>query len=153
MGKLLIVLAVFYCFSVGAMDGPEPLPLFGPLSPNTDLELLNEQLKNHLLSHGQAGQTVNLVNNFYGLCQQNPAVCTAEFYRDFTQLKLHQLLAAAYTPHYLWKQQVKYKINNQMQVTDAEVISFVNAITNSSIITTFCQHIKALAQQRGTPPY
>lgn len=146
MAQLGIVLVVFYGISAAAMDGPKPQPLFGPILPSTGFELVNEQLKNHLLGYGQADETVNLVKVFYGLCQQNPAVCTAEFYREFSQLKMHQLLAAAYTPYYLWKQHVKFKINNQMQVTEDEVISFVNATTNSSIITSFCQHIKALAQ-------
>lgn len=45
MGKLRVLIVGFCCFSLGAMDGPEPIPLFGPLSPNTDLELVNEQLK------------------------------------------------------------------------------------------------------------
>jgi hypothetical protein len=135
-----------YCFSLMGMDTPVPLPLNISISPSLNFEVINEQLKSHIKACGASNDTMQIVTDFYRLCIDNPSFCDKHFYRDFVRLKMHQLQASAYVSCWLWEQEIKRKMRQYLMVEDNEILSLENVTTNRSIISSFCQRMKDLAQ-------
>lgn len=145
MVKKLILGIGLYGISCAAMELPEPL-LETALWPTAEFDQMADRLKAHLLSYGQARDTAAHIDSMNQFCQQNQLFFGQEFYRQFAQLKVHELLGAAYTPQYLWREYVKNRIKNQQEVSENEVKDFTNANVNCSLIATFCNQIMARAQ-------